>query len=319
MRGFPIRVCAKVLFLSSGVLSCARCDALAQVVVQQNVTTVRRIVPAEFRESRRDWLTGGLPQQLPFRMTTDSRGRILITDPYLSLVHVLDVKDGKRWQMRGERNQRMVFPTYIAVDGEDNIYVSEPSLFAILVFRPDGRSLRTIRGDRLMVPFGLAVDQRNDKLYVVDNYRNEIQVYTLEGKLLQVIAKQGTGPGQLMHPSDLVLHRSMIFVLDTGNRRFQVFDLAGNVEKIWPFGPDRWPAAFTLAVAGNLYSIDLESLGMLISDQAGSPLAALDVQIPYGQPPRRGAFPSFLAMAPNRDGSMLALRPGGTIHVVKQK
>ena len=168
-----------------------------------------------------------------------------------------------------------------------------------------------------MVPFGLAVDERNDKLYVVDNYRNEIQVYTLEGKLLQVIAKQGTGPGQLMHPSDLALHQSMIFVLDTGNRRFQVFDSAGNVEKIWPFGPDRWPVAFTLDTAGNLYYIDLESLGMLISDPAGNPLAALDTQIPYGQPGRHGAFPSFLAMAPKRDGSMLALRPAGTIEVVK--
>ena len=317
MRGFPIRVCAKVLFLLSGVLSCARYDARAQVVVQQNIIAVRTIVPAEFRESRRDWLTGGLPQQLPFRMTTDSQGRILVTDPYLSLVHVLDVKDGNRWQIRGDRNQRMVFPTYIAVDGEDNIYVSEPLLFAILVFRPDGKFLRTIRGDRLMVPFGLAVDERNDKLYVVDNYRNEIQVYTLDGKLLQVIAKQGTGPGELMHPSDLVIRQSMIFVLDTGNRRFQVFDSAGNVEKIWPFGPDRWPVTFTLDAVGNLYYVDLESLGMLISDPAGSPLAALDIQVPYGQVGRRGGLPSFLAMAPKRDGSMLALRPGGTIEIVK--
>jgi sugar lactone lactonase YvrE len=286
-------------------------------VVQQNIIAVRTIVPAEFRESRRDWLTGGLPQQLPFRMTTDSQGRILVTDPYLSLVHVLDVKDGNRWQIRGDRNQRMVFPTYIAVDGEDNIYVSEPLLFAILVFRPDGKFLRTIRGDRLMVPFGLAVDERNDKLYVVDNYRNEIQVYTLDGKLLQVIAKQGTGPGELMHPSDLVIRQSMIFVLDTGNRRFQVFDSAGNVEKIWPFGPDRWPVTFTLDAVGNLYYVDLESLGMLISDPAGSPLAALDIQVPYGQVGRRGGLPSFLAMAPKRDGSMLALRPGGTIEIVK--
>jgi len=314
MSGFPVRVCAEVLLLLSGVLSCARYDAWAQVVVQQNTRT---IVPAEFRQSLRDRLAGGLHQQLPFRMTTDSQGRILVTDPYLSLVHVLDVKDGKRWQMRGDRNQRMVFPTYIAVDGEDNVYVSEPLLFAILVFRPDGSFLRSIRGDRLTVPFGLALDERNDKLYVVDNFRDEIQVYTLEGKLLQVIAKRGTGPGELMHPSDLVLQHGMIFVLDTGNKRFQVFDLEGNVTKIWPFGPDRWPVTFTLDAAGNLYCIDLESLGMLISDPAGSPLAALDIQIPYGQPGRRGAFPSFLAMAPKRDGSMLALRPGGTIEVVK--
>jgi hypothetical protein len=75
--------------------------------------------------------------------------------------------------------------------------------------------------------------------------------------------------------------------------------------------------AFTLDAAGNLYCIDLESLGMLISDQAGNPLAAVGVQLRYGQPSTRGAFPSFLAMAPKRDGSMLALRPEGTIEVVK--
>lgn len=310
-----------MLLFSVGVFTSVMSAARGQTAADQGTLTqlkvVQTIAPEDFRESFRDRWSGDLRQQLPFRMTTDSQGRILITEPYLSRVQVLDTKQGKRWQIRGDRNQRMISPTYIATDGDDNIYVSEPSLGVVLVFLPDGRFLRAIGGDRLGLPFGLAVDQSNHKLYVADHVRSEIQVYTLEGQLLQVMATRGSRPGELQNPCDLVLHHGLLFVLDSGNARFQIFDLGGNARGVWPFGGDRRPVAFAFDAVGNLYYIDMESRGVRVSDPTGNPIAAFDTKVRYGQPSFEAAFPSFVCLAENRDGSVLALRPALTIEVMK--
>jgi len=279
--------------------------------------TLRRVDPGSLHETLRDRLSGGLNQHVAFRMAADSQGRIFVTEPFQALVQVFDKKEGRRWQLRGDKEQRMVFPTYIAVDADDNIYVSEPLLASVVVYGPDGHLLRTIGGDQLYLPFGLALDQQNRKLYVADHYKSEIQVYSLEGKLLQVISSRGSQSGELREPCDLVLHRGMLFVLDTGNARFQMFDLEGNAKDVTPFGNDRWPVAFALDAAGNFYYVDMESQGMQVANPAGSQVAELDVQIRYGQPSQARMFPSFMSVVESPDGRMLALRPASQVEEVR--
>ncbi len=122
----------------------------------------------------------------------------------------------------------------------------------MVVFNEAGHFVLAIGADHLLSPFGLAADAADHKLYVEDHYKSEIQVYSLEGQSLQVISSRGTEPGQVRQPCDLVLHHGMLFVLDTGNARFQLFDLDGNSNGVTPFGNDRWPIAFAPDPAGNL-------------------------------------------------------------------
>lgn len=170
MPDLAVHACRRSLVLSAGFL-------LGNILVAQGQTPtppdtapqvklIRAVQPKSLRLSDRDRLSGGLPQRVPFRMATDSQGRILITEPYLSLIQVFDIEGGRRWQLKGENIQRMVFPTYIAVDGDDKIYVSEPMLASVLVFFPDGRFARSIGGNELSLPFGLAVDKAGQCLYV---------------------------------------------------------------------------------------------------------------------------------------------------------
>jgi sugar lactone lactonase YvrE len=321
MRGIPVRAFDVSLLLLAGVLAGGMAAAQEQATTEPNATaqlkTVQTIDPGVLQPSLRDRLSGEWHRQVPFRMATDSQGRILVTEPFGSLVTVYDTKDGKRWQIHGDKAQRMVFPTYIAVDADDNIYVSEPLLAAVAVYRPDGHFLRAIGGDRLLVPFGLALDKANRRLYVADHYKSEIQVYSLDGQLLQVISSRGLEPGQLREPCDLVLHHGMLFALDTGNARFQMFDLDGNAKGVTPFGNDRWPVAFALDAAGNLYYVDMESLGMQVASAAGGPIAALDVKLRYGQPSSGAAYPSFMSVLESPDGNVLALRPALTVEEVR--
>ena len=281
------------------------------------VTTVKTFATSDFQLSRIDRLSGGLRQQIPFRMVTDSQGRILVTDPFLSLVHVFDVKAGKWWQLTGDRALRMKFPTYIAVDADDNIYVSEPLRGKVDVFLPDGHYLRTIGDEHLYVPFGLAIDKAAKKLYVADHYWHAVLVYSLDGAYLHTIGSRGTDLGQLLDPCDIALHHGLLFVLDRGNSRFQFFDLEGNSKGVWPFGDNRRPSSFALDRAGNLYAVDMLSLGMLVFDPAGNPVANFDVLRQYAQPSAAPQFPSVTSVAANPDGSMLALRPALAIDVFK--
>lgn len=322
MGGFPARKSGKALMVLAGVVLCGAASAWGQTAGEQEAATpklraVRTIVPEDFQESQRDRLSGGLPENTPFRMVMDSMGRILVTDPSLGLVHVFDLEHGKRWQINGDRNQRMVYPTYIDVDEEDNIYISEPKLSAVLVFRPDGSYLRKIGEGRLFAPFGLAVDRQERKLYVVDHFRDEVQVYSLEGEFVQAVGRRGVEKGGLLHPTEVVLNHGAVFVLDMGNQRFEIFDLEGNAKDTWPFGRNRYPLTFAFDGAGNLYYVDMYSLGMLVVDPEGKRLAAMGVQVPYGQPSRGGATPSFVSVVETHDGSVLALRPPLTIDVIK--
>ena len=323
MRGSPLREFAMVL-LTSAVVSLGSWNmATAQAVPEpggtRNIEAIRRVTPDEFQETFKDRFSGGLEQQLPFRMATDSQGRILVTEPFLSLVQVFDTEERRRWQIHGDREQEMEFPTYIAIDAKDNIYLSDPLRAEVMVFRPDGHFLRNIGAGILDSPTGLAIDRANGALYVADSWRDEIQVYSLEGKLIRTIGKSGTEAGALRAPWELILRHGRLFVLESGNARFQTFDLEGNSKGIWPFGNDRWPVAFAFDRAGNLYWVDMESKGLLVTDPGGKQLASLDVQIQYGQPGGGSVYPSFMSVIEDEDGSMLVLRPTLAIDEVKLK
>ena len=277
----------------------------------------RTIEPSSLRLSTEDRLSGGLPQAVPFRIANDNQGRILVTDPHLSLIQVLDIENEKRFQLRADKSNKMIFPTYIAVDGDNNIYVSDPLLGAVLEFFPDGRLARRIGGDELTLPFGLTIDQSTGRLFVVDHERATILVYSLEGKSLKRFATLGSGAGELSHPTEIAFSNGVLYVLDTGNERFQAFDSEGRFKAVRPFGDDRLPLAFAVDRSGRLYYVDGLSLGVLVLDQDGNELTIFGVQRPYGQPKSADHTPVYTSLAIRPDGSVLALRPNLTIDVVR--
>ncbi len=280
-----------------------------------HLVSVKTYSPRDFQQSRLDRLSGGLGQRSPYRMAADSQGRILVTDPSLSVVHVFDTRQGKRWQIGRDPHHRLRRPAYIAVDADDNIYVTDARLFAVLVFEPGGRFLRTIGSGILNVPTGIWVDKPSRTLYVADWWRGEVLVFDLKGKFLRVIGTQGKGPGQLKGPGDIVIHRGTLVVLDRMNSRFALFDLQGNFRGTWPFGANRKPIAFTFDGEGNLFYVDLDSGGLVAMDPQGRVLARLGQLRGFGQ--LRPAGVTFRCVARDALGDILALRPTLEIETVK--
>lgn len=281
------------------------------------LVSLRTYAPSDFRQSWLDRLSGGLAQQFPYRMAADSKGRILVTDFGLSVVHVFDTRQGTRWRIRGDPHHRLGRPRYIVVDGDDNIYVTDVWLSAVVVFQPDGRFKQTIGADALNVPTGLAVDTQNRKLYVADWWKGEILCFDLEGNLLRSFGSAGRGPGQLSGPTDVVLHGDTLVVLDADNSRFQLFDLQGNFRGTWPFGFNRTPVSFAFDAADHLYYVDLDSGGLVATNLQGKVLARFDPQRGFGRWIPRAGGPNFTCVAVNAEGEVLAARPNFDIEVIE--
>jgi DNA-binding beta-propeller fold protein YncE len=159
------------------------------------------------------------------------------------------------------------------------------------------------------------VDKAARSVYVGDWWKGEIFMFDLDGNLLREFGGRGGGPGQLRNPADIVIHGDTLVVLNTGNSRFELFDLQGNFRGVWPFGANRMPIAFAFAGKGNLVYVDLYSGGLVAVGPQGSVLAGLGQLRSFGQSRPEGI--SFRCVASDGVGDILALRPTLDIEAVK--
>ena len=76
-------------------------------------------------------------------------------------------------------------------------------------------------------PKGIGVDSEGH-LYVVDGLWGVVQVFDQQGRLLYYFGTRGTGVGEFQLPAGLFIdHDDRIFVVDSYNRRIQVFRYFG--------------------------------------------------------------------------------------------
>jgi len=170
----------------------------------------------------------------PYSVATDSHGRIIITDPGAKGVHIFDFTERKYKFI--ERNSKskdaMHNPQCVAVDAQDNIYVTDSDAGEILVFEPSGKflhSIGAIKGGEgyFKRPTGIAVDSAAQRIYVTDTLRDKVFVLDMQGNVLQTIGSRGQGQGEFNLPTELHLDGPNLIVVDAMNFRIQVFDRSG--------------------------------------------------------------------------------------------
>jgi DNA-binding beta-propeller fold protein YncE len=177
--------------------------------------------------------------QEPNAVTTDSMHRIFVTDTNAGLVHVFDFAHGEYSHLQG--GDRLRSPMGIAVDREDNVYVSDSSLRTILIYGPKGKFARFLKQPRgnesyFDTPRGIAVDAGSEHVYVCDATRHMVIMLDKKGRVLATFGKRGggTAPGEFKSPTQVVASGGELFVLDSGNSRIQILDLRGHFRKIIP-------------------------------------------------------------------------------------
>jgi DNA-binding beta-propeller fold protein YncE len=234
----------------------------------------------------------------PRYITTDGRGRAIISDPALLAVHVLDRDDPFRIVAGGPHRLQSVGA--VAVDKLDNIFIADPQAGLIQVFDSDGRFFREIgriSEDEGIFhdPEAIAVDRRRQRLYVADATRDMVLMLNIEGKVLQRAGGRRAELGVTFnHPDALTVKHDEIVVLDSGGARIQVFDLHWKLLQQFPtlLAPGySTELGLDIDSAGNIYLSNIEPAAIRVFDKAGRLTAE------FGrQGARRGEFSSPTAL-----------------------
>lgn len=204
----------------------------------------------------------------PYSIATDSRGRIIVSDPGAPGVHVFDFTQHKYKFIEhpGRRRDGMLTPQCVAVDAQDNIYVTDSDAGQIFVFEPSGKFLRVLgklKGGEgyFKRPTGIAVDSAAQRIYVTDTLRNEIFILDMQGNIQQTIGKEGRAEGEFNVPTELRLDGPNLLVVDSMNFRVQAFDRSGAFQfAIGQIGDSTGalfrPKAVSVDSEGDLYVVD---------------------------------------------------------------
>jgi sugar lactone lactonase YvrE len=204
----------------------------------------------------------------PYSIATDSRGRIIVTDPGAAGVHIFDFKRQKYQFLtrRDKSRDPMIVPQCVAVDAQDNIYVTDSEAGKIFVFGANGKFSHTIGSLKygegfFKRPTGIAVDSAAHRIYVTDTLRDQIFVLDMHGSVLQKIGKRGQADGEFNFPTELRLVGKDLFVVDAMNFRVQVLDRSGAFEyaigKIGDSTGEMFrPKGVAVDSEGDLYVVD---------------------------------------------------------------
>lgn len=204
----------------------------------------------------------------PYSVATDSKGRVLVTDPGAAGVHIFDFKQHKYKfiERKGKSRDAMLTPQCVAVDAQDNIYVTDSDAGVIFVFEPGGKYLHAIgslKGGEgyFKRPTGIAVDSVAQRIYVTDTLRNEVFILDMQGTVLQTLGKAGQAEGEFNFPTELRLSGPNLMVVDAMNFRVQVFDRSGTFQyTIGKIGDGTGamfrPKAVGVDSEGDLYVVD---------------------------------------------------------------
>ena len=132
----------------------------------------------------------------------------------------------------GMGDGQFVWPIAIALDADENIYVSDENTHKITVMDEDGEFIakwgEAGSGEgQLRGPAGIAVDGDGNVL-VVDSQNHRVQKFTRDGQYLAGWGSEGSGPGQFSKPWGLCLDKEgNVYVADWKNDRVQKFSADG--------------------------------------------------------------------------------------------
>jgi DNA-binding beta-propeller fold protein YncE len=141
------------------------------------------------------------------------------------------------------------YPTYAAVDGAGNLYVSDTLNSRVQKFDPEGNFVTAFgqlgsNWGEFDKPKGVAVDSFGN-LYVADSGWSNIQIFNPKGQILLFFGGRGPVPGMMKNPLAVAIDKSnRIYVGDYLNHRIGVYELVNTTATdsfITPAAPNPGP------------------------------------------------------------------------------
>ena len=179
------------------------------------------------------------PWQLigPYGIAIDSKGLVYVADQKVGAIFIFNTEAHDATLIKNGSDAHFGWINGLAIDDADRLFVSDGKLRHVLIFN----SKHEIEGqivEGLVDPVGLAIDNENRFLYVVDEQQDQVFVYDADS--LKLLRKLGpvvppakkhtmTGPGEFSAPTNVAVDSDgNVYVTDTLNSRVEMFDSDGN-------------------------------------------------------------------------------------------
>jgi len=206
----------------------------------------------------------GLSLAKPYGVAVNSDGtRMYVTDAKLRGVVVFDLEKGQVSMLKTDAMGGLASPVEVRVDSKGRIYVTDSFGGKLIVYKPNGETLRTMGGgDGMKRPTGLALDEAHNRIYVSDVVSHQIMVYDFEGNFIKRFAERGSDPGYLNFPNNVAVDKEgNVYVTDSGNFRVQIFSPEGEYISSFGklgdgFGSFARPKGIALDSDGHIYVLD---------------------------------------------------------------
>ncbi|XP_070565100.1 tripartite motif-containing protein 2-like [Ptychodera flava] len=185
-------------------------------------------------------------------LSGDGGVRVCDSDNHRLQTFTLDGKHRSTTKFSNINISSGIYPRFSAVSNEGVVFTTDSKGGQVLVHDEDGRVIQSFGKGMMTMPFGIAINPVNGRVYVADRDGSCIHIYTQHGKHCRSFGKQGLG--HLACPLDLAIGiQGRVFVSDRKNNGIKVYDSQG--EYLYSFGEDRvtLPAGIALDVTGNVY------------------------------------------------------------------
>ncbi|MDH3274987.1 MAG: SMP-30/gluconolactonase/LRE family protein [Gammaproteobacteria bacterium] len=204
-------------------------------------------------------------------------GALYVVDTEKNGYVVFDLAAEKTRFVKGSGGGAMTKPINITIDSDGTRYVTDTQRDVVIVFDRNDRYVRTLGEVGQFKPVDVAI--HGDRLYVTDIRNMKIHVLNkVTGEILFEFGEAGSKPGQLYHPTSLVIgHDETLYVTDTTNFRIQHFTLEGeHIRTVGNIGvnPGQFSRPKGVAVdrEGRIYVVDAAFQNVQVLDDDGTPL-----------------------------------------------
>ena len=171
----------------------------------------------------------------PWFLTVNSLNEVIVSDSDRDVV--IMNKQGERLRNISKTQHGFEYVSGVAVDKDDNIYVSDNGNHCLYKFNKNGELLERVGKNgsgpgEFDSPLGVAV--AGDCVFVCDHDNHRVQVLTRELQPVKQFGSRGSGDGQFNGPESIAVDsEGMLYVADY-NHRVQVFTRHG--EFVYSFG-----------------------------------------------------------------------------------
>ena len=160
--------------------------------------------------------------QKPYFVTTNCQNQIIVTELRSNCVSVLSPEGEKihSFGSDGTNDRQFQYPSGVAVDNVDNLYVVDSYNHRIHKFSSDGKFIQSVgtRGSgqlQLYHPLGVSFNPNNQKLYVCDQGNHRLQVVNTDLTYHSTIGRKGTGNTEFQYTMDIAFNSNHLEPMET--------------------------------------------------------------------------------------------------------